>query len=118
MPIKSFYSKADHSNAVIESMIIGRNDKRDFIRMNIESEVSFGRPGSSERFTGRTIDLSATGMRFVTRSEVELGEILEISVKPGVSITPPLDVRMTVVRVDKTADGQYDVAGVTKTGGA
>lgn len=117
MPIKSFYSKVDHSNAVIESMIIGRNDKRDFIRMNIESEVSFSRPGSTETCDGKSIDLSATGMRFITKTLVAVGEMLEISVKPGVSITPPLEVTMEVVRVVETEDGQYDVAGVTKTSG-
>jgi hypothetical protein len=115
MSIKSFYSKVDYSNAVIEAMIIGKQDKRDFIRMNIESEVSFSRPGSAEIHSGKGTDLSATGMRFITKTIVSVGELLEISVKPGVSITPPLEVVMEVVRVVETEDGQYDVAGVNKT---
>jgi hypothetical protein len=115
MPIESFYSKADHSNTVIEAMIRGRDDKRDFIRMSIESEVSFTRPGSSETYSGKTMDLSATGLRFITKTHVQVGEMLEITIKPGVAITPPLEVTMAVVRVVETEDGQYDVAGVTKT---
>lgn len=118
MTIKSFYSKVDHSNTVIESMIIGKSEKRDFIRMNIESEVSFNRPGSDETFQGKTVDLSATGLRFITEAPVQVGELLNITVKPGVSITPPLDITMAVVRVEKTEDGHYDVAGVTKSNGA
>lgn len=116
MTIKSFYSKVDHTNTVIESMIIGKSEKRDFIRMSIESEVSFHRPDSGVTYKGKTIDLSATGMRFLTKSPVHVGELLEISVKPGVSITPPLEVTLEVIRVEETGDGQYDVAGITKTG--
>lgn len=118
MTIKSFYAKVDHSNTVIESMIIGKSDKRDFIRMSIESEVSFSRPGSAECYSGKTIDLSATGLRFITKTPVQVGETIHITVKPGVSITPPLEVTMEVVRVVEVDDGQYDVAGVTKTNGA
>ena len=113
-PIESFYSKPEHSNAVIDSMI-RKDDKRSFIRMSIESAVSFTRPGSTEEHSGKTVDLSATGLRFITKTPVKVGEILDITVKPGVAITPPLDVTMAVVRVVETEDGQYDVAGVTKT---
>ncbi len=113
MTIKSFYSKESLPNSVIESMVIGREDKRDFHRMSIESEVSFSRPGSSETFLGKTVDLSATGIRFVTQTPVKVGELLDIVVKPGVDVTPPLATTMAVVRVTKEDDSpDYDVAGV------
>lgn len=115
MAIKSFYSKADHSNSVIEAMIIGKSDKRDFIRMSIDSELTFCRPGSKQSYSGKTIDLSATGMRFITKAPVAIGEMLEIVVNPGVAITPPLEVTMAVVRVLETEEGHYDVAGVTRS---
>ncbi len=83
--------------------------------MNVESEVSFSRPDSSETHYGKGIDLSATGMRFLTKTAVSIGETLDICVKPGVSITPPLEITMTIVRITETEDGQYDVAGLTKT---
>ncbi|MFC1749987.1 PilZ domain-containing protein [Pseudomonadota bacterium] len=116
MTIKSFYSKETLPNTVIESMVIGRNDKRDYIRMSIESEVSFNRPGSSDVFSGKTVDLSATGIRFLTQSPVKVGEMLEVVVKPGVDVTPPLASTMAVVRVIQSEDGKdYDVAGVMRT---
>lgn len=118
MPIEAFYAKVDHSNAVIESMITGKDDKRDFIRMSIESEVNFTRPGSTEAYSGKTVDLSANGLRFITNTPVKVGEMLDVTIKPGVAITPPLEVTMAVVRVVETEDGQYEVAGVTKTNGA
>jgi len=114
MPTNPFYSKAEHSNAVIDSMIIGRNDKRDFIRMSIDSVVDFTRPGSNDAYSGKTVDLSATGLRFITKTPVKVGELLEITIKPGIAITPSLELTMAVVRVAETEDGQYDVAGVTK----
>ena len=115
MTIKSFYSRDTLPNSVIESMVIGRNDKRDFIRMSIESKMDFSRPGSDQSFSGKTIDLSATGIRFITSTPVEVGEMLEVVVKPGIDVTPPLVTTMAVVRVVKTEDGeQYDVAGVMR----
>jgi len=113
MTIKSFYSQDTLSNTAIDSMVIGRDDKRNFIRMSIESEVSFNRPGSNEMLAGKTVDLSATGIRFITQSPVNIGELLEIEVKPGVDLTPPLISTMAVVRVTQSEDGKdYDVAGV------
>ncbi len=113
MTLKSFYSKDALSNTVIDSMIVGKNDKRDFARMSIESDVSFNRPGVGEIFSGKTVDLSATGIRFVTQTPVRVGELLEIEIKPGVDLTPPLISTMAVVRVTQSEEGRdYDVAGV------
>ncbi len=86
--------------------------------MNIESEVSFSRPGSVQVHSGKSIDLSASGIRFVTQMPVTVGETLAIHVNPGVSITPPLEVTMAVIRVVENDDGQYDVAGLTQPNGA
>jgi hypothetical protein len=93
-------------------MIVGRNDKRNFIRMNTESEISFKKTGSDQSFTGKTIDLSATGIHFITEAPVAAGDMLEVIIKPGVDVTPPLETTVAVVRADKTDDGKYDVAGV------
>lgn len=115
MTIKSFYATENLPNSVIESMVIGRNDKRDYIRMSIESEVSFNRPGNNTMFSGKTVDLSATGIRFITQTPVQVGELLEVVVKPGIDVTPPLSSTMAVVRVVQSEDGQdYDVAGVMR----
>jgi len=94
--------------------MIRKDDKRSFIRMSIESAVIFTRPGSTEEHSGKTVDLSATGLRFITKTPVKVGEILDITVKPALhhATTGCND---AVVRVVETEDGQYDVAGVTKT---
>ncbi len=112
MTIKSFYSKQSNSNSVIESMIIGRQDQRGFIRMDVQSKLTFKVQGADEIFEGTSADLSATGLRFFSKQQVNLGDVLDISLKPGVDITPALDAALTVIRVDATDDGNYDIAGV------
>ncbi len=106
----------DHDNMVTALMILSRDEKRAFMRMNIESEISFSRSGSNQTYTGQSIDLSASGMRFTTQMPITVGETLAVLVNPGVSITPPLAVTLSVMRVIEDEDGQYDVAGLTQPG--
>ena len=111
MAIKSFYSKGNNSNSVIESMVIGRQDQREFLRMNVQSKITFKIQGSEEIYEGTTSDLSATGVRFISRQKVNIGDILNISLKPGVNVTPSLEAALTVIRVSATDGCNYDIAG-------
>jgi hypothetical protein len=112
MAIKSFYSKVDETNSVIESMIIGKSDQRGFLRMGVESKISFKVVGSKTVYEGISKDLSATGMRFISKQKVNVGDMLEVTMKPGIDITPPLITTIAVVRVIENDDGEYDIAGV------
>jgi len=112
MTIKSFYSKENYSNSVVESMVIGRSDQRGFLRMDVRSKLTFKPCGGDEEYEGISQDLSATGLRFITKQKVNVGDMLDIYMKPGIDITPPLETTLAVVRVVETDDGQYDVAGV------
>lgn len=116
MAIDSFYSKENNFNSVVDSMVIGRNDQRGFLRMDVKSTLTFKFSGDSETHEGISQDLSATGLRFITSQPVKVGDMLEIHLKPGVEITPPLETSMAVVRVRQTDDGQYEVAGVIQQG--
>lgn len=94
-------------------MMIGRNDKRDFIRMSIDARVIFNRINSDQEHSGRAKDLSATGVRFITDIPVDVGEQLELAIHPGTDLTPPLLATMTVIRVNRDEDSnKYDVAGI------
>lgn len=112
MTIKSFYSKLHNTNSVIDSMVIGRQDQRGFLRMDVKSTVTFKICGTDTIYEGVSQDLSATGLRFISKQKVNVGDMLEINMKPGIDITPPLTTTLAVVRVVETDDGQYDVAGV------
>ncbi len=98
-------------------MIQRQDERRGFIRMAIESQVEWRRPGERHRFEGRTRDLSATGVRFVTEGDVARGEILEVVIHPGAAITPALERRLRVLRVSRDDDsGLYEVAGALEEG--
>lgn len=94
-------------------MISGQTERRKFIRVAIDSRMEFRRGDSPQRFEGQAVDLSATGLRFTTQAPVEKGEVIQVVVHPGASVTPPLESRMTVLRIaaDK-ASGIYEVAGM------
>lgn len=111
MTFERFYS--DVSNRARDLVMIGRNDKRDFIRMSIDARIVFNRINSKSEHSAKTKDLSATGLRFITDIPVDIGEQLEVAIYPGTDLTPPLLATMTVVRVFRDADSnKYDVAGL------
>ncbi|HGX92052.1 MAG TPA: PilZ domain-containing protein [Candidatus Tenderia sp.] len=93
-------------------MIEEHNEKRGFIRVAITSNVDFRRLGGRETNQGQTKDLSASGLCFTTPATVETGEVLEVTVHPGASITPPLEAKLTVTRVGRDEAARlYEVAG-------
>ena len=92
-------------------MHYGRDDKRKYPRMQMDSEVTFSRPGSQQNMTGQAKNLSADGLCFITPMAVAAGETLTVTVHPGSAITPSLDTRMKVTRVIEQ-DQHYEVAGI------
>ncbi len=97
-------------------MMFGRDDKRDFIRMVIDSEMSFSRINSNQSHSGKTLDISASGMRFSTTHPVDIGELLSVTITPKSDITPPLERTVEVVRVDRNKEEGSDhiIAGIMK----
>lgn len=80
--------------------MLGHNEKRNFIRMNVNSKIEFRREDSSTSYDGKSKDICATGLSFTTPTPVTEGEILDIIIHPGASVTPPLKGKLTVIRVD------------------
>ena len=111
MAFDSFYSKENNSNSVIESMIIGKSDQRGFLRMDVKSKLTFKNCGTNETYEGNCIDLSATGISFSSKQKVSEGDLLEVHMKPGVDITPPLAITIKVIRAVATDDGNFEIAG-------
>jgi hypothetical protein len=111
MAFERFYS--DVSNRARDLVMIGRDDKRNFIRMNIDAHIIFNRTNSTGQHSAKAKDLSATGLRFITDAAVDIGEKLEVAIHPGTDLTPPLMATMTVVRVFQDEESNnYDVAGL------
>jgi len=90
--------------------MIDSSENRKFIRMDTHCEMTFMRPGSSEKSTGHSINLSAAGILFSTESIVEEGASFDITVSSINPITPPLNALIQIVRVVKIEGNTYEVA--------
>lgn len=74
-------------------------EKRDFLRMPIDCELSFSVTGSSKQYQGNVINLSSRGILFTSSSEFESGSRLDITLTPSNSITPPMEATVVVMRI-------------------
>ncbi len=95
------------------------DEKRDFIRIDIDCEIVFKKVGSAvqaaEELTGQVSNLSGRGMMFISDIELEKNCTLEINIKPANILTPALHANVKVVRVVKQrhADG-FEIGAVIK----
>ena len=92
------------------------DEKRDFIRIDIDCEILFKKADSDEeQSVGQVSNLSGRGMMFISDVEIEKDITLEINIKPANILTPPLHANVKVVRVIKQrhADG-YEIGAVIK----
>ncbi len=92
------------------------DEKRDFIRIDIDCDIEFKKVDSSEDvLIGKVANLSGRGMMFISEVELEKDITLEINIKPSNILTPALHANVKVVRVIKQrhADG-YEIGAVIK----
>jgi len=92
------------------------DEKRDFIRIDIDCEILYRIADSEdENQSGRIANLSGRGMMFITDDEIEKDCLLEVNIKPSNILTPPLHANVKVVRVIKQRheDG-YEIGAVIK----
>ena len=92
------------------------DEKRDFIRIDIDCEIAYKKVDSSEEISiGQVANLSGRGMMFISNAELEKNITLEINIKPVNILTPSLHANVKVVRVIKQrhADG-YEIGAVIK----
>jgi hypothetical protein len=89
--------------------MIEYSEKRDFLRMPIDCELSFSEADSGKRHHGKVINLSSKGILFTSSKSFEIGTRLDIVLTPSNSITPPMQARVTVSRV-VAGEVLYDIA--------
>lgn len=73
-------------------------EKRQFQRMQLSSQLQFRRFGITQLFKGATLDLSATGMRFITAEPLLAGELLQIVINSQHPQMAPLVAEGKVLR--------------------
>jgi len=89
------------------------NEKRDYYRMNIDCEARLSQSGSGSTEIVQIADLSATGMRLISPSELAADEIYNITITPRTNITPPLNADIVVLRCDEKG-GEFHIAATIK----
>lgn len=95
-------------------MSIDYAEKRDFIRMETSSKIDYRKTGSDKLHQGQCINLSATGVLFTTDMNVSPGTELDISIQPDLTIVPPLQAIIEVVRTKLNNNGSYNIAAEIK----
>lgn len=77
---------------------IDHEEKRQFQRMQLSSQLQFRRAGITQLFKGETLDLSATGIRFITTEPLENGELLQLVINSKHPQIAPLVAEGKVLR--------------------
>ena len=92
------------------------DEKRDFIRIDIDCDIAFKTLDSNEEDSiGKVSNLSGRGMMFITDDELEQNSVLEINIKPKNILTPSLHANVKVVRVIKQRHEEgYEIGAVIK----
>ncbi|QLF91886.1 PilZ domain-containing protein [Pseudomonas sp. ABC1] len=82
-------------------------EKRDFIRMNVDSRATLTANG--QQFDAHCLDLSSTGLQLLARAELQIGEQVEVLIASGHPELKGLHVTATVVRVSRHEDGRQNI---------
>jgi hypothetical protein len=91
---------------------LGSKEKRNYIRMNIDTDVACKIRGTNEEFKGLSKNLSHSGLQFTTSKPLKEGAELDITLKiSGGLPQPPLNAILAVKRVSKEAEDKFIVSG-------
>ncbi|MCP3675332.1 MAG: hypothetical protein GY829_12780 [Gammaproteobacteria bacterium] len=85
-------------------------EKRDFIRMFIDSPIDFAITGTDEWFKGTGQNLCGGGLSFSTQQLLSEGDIVNIKLHPLNDLVPHLEALVIVMRVDEQEGGLYLVS--------
>ena len=94
--------------------MLNHDEKRDFIRMDVDCDIAFTLAGSNQQNVGRCLTLSGAGISFVTDQEYDVGLAMEVSIHPKTSLTPPMTAFVEVVRCVAHSDDKFEVGAVIK----
>ncbi|MGM0449521.1 MAG: PilZ domain-containing protein [Pseudomonadota bacterium] len=84
-------------------------EKRDFIRMNVDTAIELFEDGSERKMEGRCVDLSATGMAVEMDQDLAEGQRVHTSLPSHNPDFPPFDTVATVLRSEDIGDGRWRV---------
>lgn len=78
---------------------ISYDEKRSFIRMKVDTMVTFTKTDGKDRYEGRCRNLSGAGMLLETQKKLEAGDRLRVTIPSEGPEFAPLEAIVEVVRV-------------------
>ncbi|MFA5984679.1 MAG: PilZ domain-containing protein [Methylococcaceae bacterium] len=90
------------------------DEKRNYIRMDVDCDITYKLAGIEQTNVGRCTSISGAGVSFITDQAIEPGKAMEIHIIPKNAITPPMTAFIEVVR-STLQDGYYEIAGTIKS---
>lgn len=91
-------------------MMLDYNEKRAFPRMNVECPAKIRLHGDADARGAIVKNLSGGGVLIWLDQAMAQGSVFDITVEPGIDLTPPLDARVKVTRCTQLAEGEGSFA--------
>lgn len=95
--------------------MLTHDERRDYIRMDVNCEITYKLADSNDVKTGLCTSLSGSGIAFIAEQHFEPGLAMEVSINPKNNLTPPMTAYIEVVRSSQQANNEYVIAGVIKS---
>ena len=89
-------------------------EKRSFYRMPVECQLEYTENGHPETRTGHVKNISGDGLLFHTDHAIGMGTEVDIIVKAGSNLTPPLHATIEVIRCHLSDDESFEIAATMK----
>ena len=91
------------------------DEKRDYVRVNVESELYYKSDYDDEEQLGQLQNLSGRGMLFIASHPISRESMIDVRIEPVTKITPPLIAQVRVFRVTKQTHGHgYEIGAVIR----
>lgn len=91
------------------------DEKRDFVRVEVDCDVFYNEQDSDEKYHGRVKNLSGRGMMFTSEIGIPAETLLEVRIAPENDLTSPLHALVRVVRLARQRHGTgYEIGAVIK----
>lgn len=92
------------------------DEKRDFVRMGVQCELTYKADGVDGEEHGEARNLSGRGMMFIAEREIPVESRLEVMIRPDNTLTPPLHAMVKVVRVARQRRGEgYEIGAIIQS---
>ena len=88
-------------------------EKRDFMRMQMDCTAQCTDLRSGEQFDGQVKDLSGKGLCLELSRELAPGSLLEVRIVPEMAVVPPLHAVVEVMRVEPDVSGERFLTGTS-----